>query len=635
MNKAKIALLGSGKGSTINALCEAVKHNILNLDISLILTNRAGDQSIKNIADTHGIEYINQGWVKEYDNRDEYENLLSDTIKKYNPDLIVLAGWNFVFSKNFISKFKRIINLHPALPNQFTGQNCIKKAYNAFLKGEIKYTGSMVHEVVPEVDRGNVLTSIRVPIFETDSYEDLEKRVKDSEKGILIQAIQYFINLFNENYINEINSKVYTGKVRRVEDLGNGLLLLSASDRLSAFDRHICDITDKGSMLNAMSTWWFKNTKHIISNHYIYSDREHMIVKKTKPILIEMVVRAYMTGSSETSIWSMYKKGDRVLYGETFRDGYKKNEKLDRVVLTPTTKGVKDVPITGVEIVQQGYATSEDYSFMCYSALKLFEYGQYIAEQNGFILVDTKYEFGKLDNGKIILIDEVHTCDSSRYWLSSSYEDRFREGLEPEKLDKDCVRDWIKSQCDPYKDNIPVVPEEVKDKVRDVYSTYTKRITNNAVDYTNKSESPISRDEFVNGYFGNVHNQIVVILAGSVSDSEHVSKIQKYLSNYNIFSLKHFSSAHKNTREVLKILDKYENQSRKIVYVTVAGRSNALSGVTACNTRYPVIACPPFKDKDDMMVNINSTLQCPSKVPVMTILEPENVAFSIRKIFDM
>ena len=295
-------------------------------------------------------------------------------------------------------------------------------------------------------------------------------------------------------------SKIYNGKVRRVEDIGNGLLLLSASNRLSAFDKHICEITNKGTMLNTMSSWWFENTKNIIDNHLIDSNNEHMIVKKTEPILLEIVVRGYMTGESETSIWSMYKNGSREMYGIHFRDNYQKNEILDNVIITTTTKGVKDVPITSKEIIDEGYVTSEEYDFIVQSALQLFSYGQKIASEKGFLLVDTKYEFGRLENGQIILIDELHTCDSSRFWIKESYQERFDKGLEPEKLDKDCVRDWIKSQCNPYTDDIPDVPESIRQKVKEVYLTYVQKLTGKYLDLHDSVIDLVSPEEFINHY---------------------------------------------------------------------------------------------------------------------------------------
>ena len=627
MDRLHVGILFSGEGTTAKTICDAANCNILNINITCLFTN----QEEKNNQDfgNYIVRSLSKSSFSSDLSREEILQNLIEYINSVDPeiDVLIFAGWNLIVDSNFINSFKRIINLHPSLPNSFVGSNCIEKAFNAFQRGEIKYTGSMVHEVIEEIDRGKVLSQIVVPIYNNDTLESLTQRQKDMEKGILIQTIQNLVTEHNLNYLEtqEKENKVYVGKVRRVEDIGYGCLLMSASNRLSSFDRYICDINNKGNILNNISAWWFSNTYHIIDNHYLYHQGCDMIVKKTNPIKLEIIVRGYMTGSTNTSIWTMYKNGERNIYGLNFREGYLKNQILDSIILTPTTKGVTDVPITPHEIVQQEYLTQEEWEFVSEKALELFRYGQMVADSKGLILVDTKYEFGRLNNN-IILIDEVHTCDSSRYWVKETYNNRFNNSQEPEKLDKDAVRDWIKSSCDPYKSDIPNIPNYVIEKVESVYNRYNNLLTDGLTNTNNLN---------LESYFTNIHRNIVVILAGSTSDREHVEKIKSYLREYQIYSNNYYSSAHKNTREVLDILDKYEFQNRNIVYVTVAGRSNALSGVTACNTRFPVIACPPFKDKVDFQVNINSTLMCPSKVPVMTILEPENVALSIRKIFDL
>ena len=638
MEKLRIGLLGSGQGSTIKSICDSVKFGILDIKIECIITNYNCDSddyinninNMKNIGEQFNINIINIPNKKDI-SRNEYNKLVGMNLCKYDLDLVVLAGWNFVVNDYFINSFKLVINLHPALPNTFIGQNCIKKAYEAYQRGEIHYTGSMVHQVIKEVDKGDVLNSIKVPIYNTDSYEDLESRVKRSEKGILIQTLQSLINGHNQSIIekNVKQTKIYNGKVRRVEDIGYGCLLLSASNRISAFDKHITDISKKGIILNNISVWWFKKTKHIIDNHYLYHIDNHMIVKKTKPIKLEIVVRGYMTGSTNTSIWPMYNRGQRNIYGINFRDDYSKNEKLDEIIITPTTKGINDIPITPKEIIKQ-YLLENEWEYISQKAIELFKFGREEASKKGLILVDTKYEFGWL-NDKIILIDEIHTCDSSRYWVQSSYNERFNNGLEPEKMDKDAIRDWVKQNCDPYNNPIPKIPLEVIDNVENVYTKYHKMLTNKDLDPV----SNIDIDNLIVNYFMEHHKQIVLILAGSIKDSKHVEKIKSCLDEQNIYSINYYSSAHKNTKQVLSIIENYEKQNRTIIYVTVAGRSNALSGVVASNTRYPTIACPPFKDNLDLQTNINSTLMCPSKVPVMTILEPENVALSIKNIFNL
>jgi len=410
----------------------------------------------------------------------------------------------------------------------------------------------------------------------------------------------------------------YSGKVRDIYELFHDHLLMIATDRISAFDKQIGIIPGKGVLLNRMSEFWFKNTRHIIENHLIETYKDKASVRKCIPIKIEVIVRGYITGSTNTSLWSYYKKGDRVYCGIEFPDGLKKNQKLDIPVITPTTKGIIDKPISQKEIIEFGDMTEEECSYVYEKALELFEFGQLVADKAGLILVDTKYEFGRTKDNKIILIDELHTCDSSRYWIKETYYDRFTNSIEPEKLDKDCVRDWIMTKVDPYFEPIPEIPEEIIQKAYNSYSNFYERISSVNI-----------RDL--------LYPNTVVILAGSYTDIDHVHKISGAMNKINskIQIITQISCAHRETSKVLELVEYYNTKKEKIVWITIAGKSNALSGVVAANSCKPVIACPPFTDKMDMLVNINSTLQCPCGVPVMTILDPDNVALAIERIFNI
>ena len=276
------------------------------------------------------------------------------------------------------------------------------------------------------------------------------------------------------------------------------------------------------------------------------------------------------------------------------------------------------------EIKESKYLEEEELDYIEETCLELFQFGQMVALTKGLILVDTKYEFGFVDD-KIILIDELHTPDSSRYWKADTYQSRFENGEEPEKLDKDCIRDYVKSVCDPYKDTVPEIPKELIERVEKTYADFYNLFYHEYLGVPEDLEESLEEQkvvEIVEDYLKRWSDEMVVILAGSESDSEWCEKIKECLRKEGVYSVIHYGSAHKQTYKVLSVIEDYEDQLRRIIYVTVAGMSNALSGVTSCNTRYPVIACPPFKDKTDMMVNINSTLQMPSKVPVMTILSP-------------
>jgi phosphoribosylaminoimidazole-succinocarboxamide synthase len=257
----------------------------------------------------------------------------------------------------------------------------------------------------------------------------------------------------------------YRGKVRDNYDLPDGRRIIIATDRLSAFDRILATIPSKGQVLTQIARFWFDATRDVCPNHVLdYPDPNVIVCQRLSIVPVEIVVRDYLTGTTGTSIWPMYKSGQREIYGIRFPDGLRENQKLPSTIITPTTKaadGGHDDPLTPDEIVRRGLLTSEQWRTLSQLALALFARGREIAERRGLILVDTKYEFGFDAGGRIILADEIHTPDSSRYWVRGSYERRCAAGEPPEALDKDVLRRWVAARCDPYRDPIPEIPSEI------------------------------------------------------------------------------------------------------------------------------------------------------------------------------
>jgi len=257
--------------------------------------------------------------------------------------------------------------------------------------------------------------------------------------------------------------KKITGKVRDQYDLGDKLLLVT-TDRQSAFDRVLAAIPFKGQVLNLVSEWWFNKTRHIVKNQVLsVPDPNIILAKKCQVFPIEFVVRGYITGSTNTSLWTVYNNGDREYCGHKLPEGLVKNEMLAQNMLTPTTKEEHhDRPISPAEIISEGWMSAEDWAACSKIALELFSFGQKTAAQQGLILVDTKYEMGRDLDGNIILIDEIHTPDSSRYWIEESYDQRMAQGLEPQNIDKEFLRLWFNDNCDPYNDlELPQAPESL------------------------------------------------------------------------------------------------------------------------------------------------------------------------------
>ena len=255
-----------------------------------------------------------------------------------------------------------------------------------------------------------------------------------------------------------------SGKVRESYNLPGGRRLMIATDRQSAFDVVLAAVPFKGQVLTQTARFWFDATADLCPNHVIeYPDPNVILARRLEMLPVEMVVRDYITGSTETSIWPMYEGGERRMYGIDFPDGLRKNDKLPQTILTPTTKasvGGHDAPITPEDIVSGGLLTQAQWDELARISLALFARGREIAARNGLILVDTKYEFGLDEEGRITLADEIHTPDSSRFWRAESYAQRIEAGEEPENLDKEFLRLWIAARCDPYKDPVPEIPPE-------------------------------------------------------------------------------------------------------------------------------------------------------------------------------
>jgi phosphoribosylaminoimidazole-succinocarboxamide synthase len=275
----------------------------------------------------------------------------------------------------------------------------------------------------------------------------------------------------------------YRGKVRDNYDLPDGRRIIVATDRLSAFDVILTSIPFKGQVLTQTARYWFEETADICPNHVLdYPDPNVVVGTRLDILPVEIVVRGYLAGSTGTSILTKYRNGERNMYGMRLPDGMRDNERLPNPVITPTSKafdGGHDEPLSTADILAKRLLSEEQWDTVSRYALALFARGQARAAERGLILVDTKYEFGVDRDGRIVLADEVHTPDSSRYWLAESYAESFEAGERPRSFDKDFVRAWVTARCDPYKDVIPDIPADLIEQTSHIYVQAYEAITGN------------------------------------------------------------------------------------------------------------------------------------------------------------
>ena len=331
--------------------------------------------------------------------------------------------------------------------------------------GHCKLVSSWRRPIAPVARRGKRAPPFRARRHDSAGAARYNGCATRKRRPMDLDALRPFAGLtLPDAAIPELPNR-YRGKVRENYDMPGGRRVLIATDRLSAFDRMICAIPFKGQVLTQTARYWFEATADICPNHVLsYPDPNVVIARKLDILPVEMVVRGYLAGTTGTSILTMYKKGQRGMYGVRLPDGLRDNEILPGPILTPTSKefdGGHDAPLTPHEIVKSGLLPAHTWDEMSTHALALFARGQEMAAARGLILADTKYEFGLDGDDKVILADEIHTPDSSRFWRADTYRARFEAGLPPESFDKDVIRRWISARCDPYRDDLPAIPEEL------------------------------------------------------------------------------------------------------------------------------------------------------------------------------
>ena len=287
----------------------------------------------------------------------------------------------------------------------------------------------------------------------------------------------------------------YQGKVRDNYTTSLGTRYIVTTDRISAFDRVLGTLPFKGQVLNHAAVWWFEKTRDLVPNHLVaVPDPNVLLVTECTPLPVEMVVRAYLTGTTSTSIWVHYEQGVREFCGHRLPDGMKKHQKLPEPLLTPSTKaahGLHDVSLSRDQILGLTKMPAAEFDTAAQQAMALFAAGQRACAERGLILVDTKYEFGKTEDGEVVVIDEIHTPDSSRFWYASTYEERFSAGADPESFDKEYVRRYLVSQGFRGEGAIPPIPAEVRIEATKRYIQAVEQITGTA--FVPDLEPPLPR----------------------------------------------------------------------------------------------------------------------------------------------
>ena len=636
-----VVFLTSGAGSTARKVGLKLQHNETIKVTGFIYEPVASFmEKISEISRFMPFSYQQSIVRTDYSSNEDFHTAMLERVKSWGGNLIVLAGWMHIVPANVIGEANRngitIINLHPTLQYQLIGRDIYPKIWQMYSDGMIRETGCMVHYVSDKLDRGELICEKKLDLTKCPTFESYHNAMYGNpndifniglEKECLLEAIYKFdqkrrISALEPCEITPQNFKdglvlAHRGKVRDIYTSAyyDKYLFVYTSDRISANDIVISYLPGKGRLLNAINSFWHRTFN--LSQMVATTDSNLMIVRKWRPIPLEIIVRRRITGS----LWKLYsEQGIREVNGYLLPEGLSEGDRFDIPIVTPTTKGIHDIPITFDEIVERGILNRIEVDKIRDGAVKLFLDGEAFMLSRNIEMIDTKFEFAFTEDGKIKILDEIFTPDSSRFIVN---------GI---KMDKDILRRFARQNEDfilshpAGRDGCRDVklPDEISGRLIANYREFYERI------------DPMDRLGPCSEIQLSTLNRFAVIIAGSKSDSSHVQNIRNELAKRDILSFVYYSSAHKQTYRTMEILAEYNSNTKsKIVFITVAGSSNALSGVVAANSKFPVLANPPFADRDDQMLNINSTLQMPSDVPTGTVLRPDNCASLCAKILNL
>lgn len=674
----RVLLFTSGSGSTATYIARKLSETRLNgveLAGFVYEPNEDINTRITKLITNQQIAHLNFYKVKfqEFENNEEFHSRIWDNIAEIDKtssasvgasvgiNLIMLLGWMYIIPKSFIARCRdagiEIVNLHPTLQYQLIGRDIYPKIWNMYQDGMIRETGCIVHRVSENVDRGEVIHELKLDLnkclnfneYKLEMYGRSEGEDENEIIGLEKKCVWEALVKLNEAFCNKKKLEIditpssmasgdlragslilkHRGKVRDIYESADypKYLFVQTSDRISANDIVIAYLQGKGILLNQINIFWHRllGIKQLVCG----SSGGMMVIRKMRAIPLEIIIRRRLTGS----LWKAYsQKGQRVVNGYELKDGMSDGDLFDEPIITPTTKGTHDVPITFDEIIKLGILNKKEVNEIKEKATGLFLKGEAYMRQIGIEMIDTKFEFAFTGDGSIEVIDEVFTPDSSRFIVDGK------------RMDKDILRKWATENETQILEHPPrddgcrgvELPIEVKSRLIANYSQFLSKLL--ATQNKNIEMHLFNVENMVVNSFERLE-KIAVIIAGSKSDANHVEKIRAELAKQDIIAWVYYASAHKNTQTVMNILKKYESLTAKdecrLVYITVAGMSNALSGVVAANTINPVIACPPLADKDDYQVNIHSTLQMPSGVSSACILRPDNLAEFCKRILCM
>lgn len=633
MHNLNIACLCSEDYYNLDALNLAIKSGILPINLKLVIINskcKCIEYCKKNKINN---EYL--PWDSKKQQREKYDKIISDKMNSHNIDIILLSNWSHSFGLLFKKEHKTILKVNPVYSSVLKSSN-ITEIFNHLSCDRIKSASVTVELLNQESSRNTILSEIITPYCKSYTLDDFINISKRYENTCLVKSIIHLIeseikkNLFNSE------ATIYNSHVKFIKDINYNILLFEYRD--SEFINNIkkCKTKNKGKFISIMNKWWFKKTKYIIDNHYIWNDGKFMSVKKTKPINLIFEVHGYLANTFSTKLYDIYKNGARNI-AESFNimeDNLEEYAKLTNPVINIIDKNSQK-SITSDCIIKKNILSKTSLKLICSACINLFNYANKLNEKIGITLSCSQYEFGTINN-EIILIDDLHCPHNSIYWKN---QEECYTKAKPIIYNNNPINNWyINQSADIQKDSIEV-PKDVIKNAELSYLDYLTRLyksdSNNEYCSLNTS---IRSDSWTwttakNIYLNYNHNNMICLVTQN-KELPAVNKLIKLLKADNIYVNILEVSPYKDIIKLISHVKQHDSSFKNMIWITISNHINPISGIISANTRYPVINTPATIDNKINLQSFLSSIQEYKDNPVLTILDLSTIPEACRKIFN-
>ena len=629
-----LAILASGSQYNIDAINQCIQSKVLPANIVLVVCNKKCECA--QYCKSKKINLITYTRDVKNCSREQYDQELLNKMSSYNVDLVLVFEWTYLFTSIFTKKYDKIIKINSVFSNSLGGSNNIDEIFNALVNSRIKSASSNLELINIDNNRKNIISEVILPYEKSYTKEDFINISKKYENMCLIKGLISYHENQNKSKMFNIENIKQKSNYKTLRNIEYDMLLAEYSNYEYALGIKRCKLKNKGKFVSLGNKWWMEKTKHIVNNHYVWSDGRFMVIKNTKPLKYIFETHGFLANTFNTKLYDLYKNGARKIVTSDYvipdnKEEYSYLEKpVVNIISKSTNKSVSIESLVTENVISNKCA--KQILDICY---KLFDYTYRLRDKIGLTIACSQYEFGLDSDNNIILIDDIYSYNNSIFW---EYQEECYSKKHPKIFNSNVVYNWLVQNCSDLNKDIPAIPSDIIKQGEESYRNFVHRlylsddVTKCAILNTPFRSDSWSWTTAKNIYLNYNHNNMVCIVTED-KDNIHVKKAMNLFKDCNIYANIFEISPYKDIIKLISHVKQHDSSRKKMVWVSLSNEINPICGILSANTRHPVINCPLSIDNRFSLQSLLSSVQQYRDSPVLTILDFNNLPGACRKVF--